>query len=477
MDIVNAYADVGTYRAAAALCGTTHKTVKRVLARVSAGALAPARTAPPRNTDGVMTLITERVRGTDGRITAKRLLPLARAAGYAGSARNLRRAVAMAKAQWRQQRRVYRPWVTIPGAYLVIDWTPTANLQCFCAVLAWSRVRFVRFATDQRRETTLALLAECFEELGGVPAAVLSDRMACLKAGVVANVVVPPPDYVRFATHYGFRPDFCEAADPESKGMVEHLAGYVQTDLVVPAGGWESVASANAAASAWCAEVNGRVHTETAAVPLERLATERSVLRPLPSLRPPLRQGVPRKVDRLATVRIGAARYSVPVSLVGQTVEVRSQSGQVSIVHDGVEIARHALVLPGEVALEDAHYGGPAPRPRRGVRPRTQAELAFLGLGPQAEHFLRAAAAAGTQRLATELGQILELESTWGRGLLITALERAAQFRRFRAVDVRAILAAGQGVPLPMLPGAALTLPLPRVPVRPLSAYALAALR
>lgn len=259
--------------------------------------------------------------------------------------------------------------------------------------------------------------------------------------------------------------------------MVEHLAGYVQTDLVVPAGGWESVASANAAASAWCAEVNGRVHTETAAVPLERLVTERSVLRPLPSLRPPLRQGVPRKVDRLATVRIGAARYSVPVSLVGQTVEVRSQSGQVSIAHDGVEIARHALVLPGEVALVDAHYGGPAPRPRRGVRPRTQAELTFLGLGPQAEHFLRAAAAAGTQRLATELGQILELESTWGLGLLITALERAAQFRRFRAVDVQAILAAGQGVPLPMLPGAVLTLPLPRVPVRPLSAYALAALR
>jgi len=41
--------------------------------------------------------------------------------------------------------------------------------------------------------------------------------MACLKAGVVANVVVPHPEYVRFATFYGFRPDFCEGADPESK--------------------------------------------------------------------------------------------------------------------------------------------------------------------------------------------------------------------------------------------------------------------
>jgi hypothetical protein len=45
-------------------------------------------------------------------------------------------------------------------------------------------------------------LAECFETLGGVPRTVLADRMGCLKAGVVANVVVPTADYVRFATHY-----------------------------------------------------------------------------------------------------------------------------------------------------------------------------------------------------------------------------------------------------------------------------------
>ena len=33
---------------------------------------------------------------------------------------------------------------------------------------------------------------------------------------------------------YGFRPDFCEGADPESKGLVENLVGYVKSDLMVP---------------------------------------------------------------------------------------------------------------------------------------------------------------------------------------------------------------------------------------------------
>ena len=65
-------------------------------------------------------------------------------------------------------------------------------------------------------------------ELDGVPAVVLSDRMACLKAGVVANVVVPHPEYVQFAAFYGFKPDFCEAADPESKPRVERQVPFVR---------------------------------------------------------------------------------------------------------------------------------------------------------------------------------------------------------------------------------------------------------
>ena len=92
----------------------------------------------------------------------------------------------------------------------------------------------MRFSDNERRETTLRLLAECFEVLRGVPKVVLADRMGCLKATVVANLVVPVPDYVRLATHYRFRPDFYEAADPGSKGLVEHLVAYAKSDLVIP---------------------------------------------------------------------------------------------------------------------------------------------------------------------------------------------------------------------------------------------------
>ncbi len=478
MDMVNVYAELGSYRATAVVCGTTHRTVKQVMERRATNG-EPARPARAHNTDSIRALVAERVRATDGRISAKRLLPVAVAAGYQGSARNFRRAVATAKAIWRRSRsdrRVYRPWVPAPGEHLVIDWGAEGSWQLFCAVLPWSRYRFVRFATNQQRETTLALLAECLALIGGVPNVVLADRMGCLKAGVVANVVVPHPDYVRFATHYGFRPDFCEARDPESKGVVEALVGYAKTDLVVPAGGWPSVVEANAAATAWCAEVNGRLHSEIAAVPTARLATEGSVLRPLPTLRVSPPAGVQRKVDRLATVRFGSARYSVPTALVGQSVELVVQGGMVLVVRAGAEVARHTLVAPGEVALIDAHYGGPRTAPTRPIRPRAEQEIAFLALGPIAEQFLRTAAAAGTSRLYSELTAIVALEAAWGRTALLAALERSLQFHRFRADDVRSILMAGAGVATPVPAGESLpmALGLPTVPTRSLDAYTLA---
>jgi transposase len=476
MDIIAAYREAGTFRGAAEIAGTTHKTVRRVIARHEAGGAAPVRAPRGRNYDGVAALVAERVGKTSGRISAKRLLPAARAAGYAGSDRNFRRVVAAAKQAWRREHhRGRRPAVWSPGEHLVIDWGSEGGLHVFCAVLAWCRFRFVRFAGDERAGTTLALLAECFEVLGGVPGKVLADRMGCLKGGVVANVVVPAAEYVRFAGHYGFRPDFCEAHDPESKGIVEHLVGYAKSDLMVPQVPFAGLAAANAAAAAWCAEVNGAVHSEICAVPAEQLVIERELLGPLPSLRASIGRQVTRKVDRLSCVRFGSARYSVPVRLIGETVRLRTDDGRLLVIMTaaGQVVAEHVLVAPGEASVRDEHYGGPRPAPRRAVRPRTAAEREFCALGPAAEVFITGAAAAGNTRLGPELAELNTLRAAHGDDAFEAALDRAVAFGRWRAADVRSILAAGPGTADPRPAGDALVLELPVVPVRPLSDYAI----
>jgi len=485
MDIISAYREVGSYRGAAAISGTTPKTVRRVIARHEWGGAPPARVPRGHNYDAVVDLVAERVERSKGRITAKRLLPAARAAGYEGSARNLRRLVAARKALWRNDHhRGRRPAVWSPGEHLVIDWGVLGGLHVFCAVLAWCRVRFVRFADNERADTTLALLAECFDHLGGVPGVVLADRMGCLKGGVVANTVVPTAQYVRFASHHGFRPDFCEAADPESKGIVENLVGYAKTDLMIPGvdgsgDPFTDLGAANTAAATWCVEVNAVMHSEICAVPAERLIIERELLAALPSLRASIGRSVIRKVDRLACVRFGSARYSVPVRLIGEQVRLHVEADRTLSIMAGrgedEMVAEHLLVAPGEVSIHDDHYGGPRPAPQRAVRPKTLAEKAFCALGPTAEAFITGAAAAGNTRLGPELAELNTLAAAHGQQPFLDALARAVAFGRWRAADVRSILAAGTATPQPTTAGDALVLELPRVPTRSLSDYALLA--
>jgi hypothetical protein len=61
--------------------------------------------------------------------------------------------------------------------------------------------------------------------------------------------------------------------------------------------------------------------------------------------------------------------------------------------------------------------------------------------------------------------------SAHGTDALVGALRRAVAFRRFRAADVRSILAAGAGTPDPRPAGDALILDLPVAPTRSLDAY------
>jgi len=180
---------------------------------------------------------------------------------------------------------------------------------------------------------------------------------------------------------------------------------------------------------------------------------------------------VARKVDKLATVRIGSARYSVPHTLRGQHVDVCTVDDRIEIWHSDGLVAAHRLVPPGGTSILDEHYDKPARKPARAVRPRSKVEQEFLALGEEAVAFLRAAAAAGTTRLPAHITAIAALRDAHGTQAVAAALHRAVEFRRFTADDLRAILAAGPTAPSPTPAGQPLPGPLPAVPTRDLDSY------
>jgi hypothetical protein len=199
------------------------------------------------------------------------------------------------------------------------------------------------------------------------------------------------------------------------------------------------------------------------------------LLASLPSLRPSIGRVVIRKVDRLSCVRFGSARYSVPTRLIGEQVGLRTDDGRLLVIvtGSGEVVAEHTRVAPGGASVLDEHYGGPRPAPRRAVRPKTVAEKEFCALGSVAEAFITGAAAAGNTRLGPELAELNTLRAAHGDEQFLAALGRAVAFGRWRAADIRSILAAGTGTAQPRPAGDALVLELPVVPVRPLADYAI----
>ena len=247
-------------------------------------------------------------------------------------------------------------------------------------------------------------------------------------------------------------------------------------------GGWdlEAIDKANAAAVTWCSEVNNARHSETAAVPAQRLTeTEQPLLAGLPSLQPAGLFGGRRelrKVDKLSCVRFGSARYSVPKRLLGTMVEVHATASGVTVLAPGTgeALAEHPLMAPGEASVLDEHYGRPrSSTPARKITPRSAAEQEFCALGPVAQTWLRQAAASGNTRLGPELTELSALQAAHGPEALVAALERAITYGRWNADGVRSILAAAAGVQQPTSPGEALVLELPATSSRPLSAYRL----
>ena len=192
----------------------------------------------------------------------------------------------------------------------------------------------------------------------------------------------------------------------------------------------------NEAAARWCDEVNARMHSETFAVPAERLVEEQTLLRVLPSLRPRIGHVEIRKVDKLSTVRVGSARYSAPHVHVGRHVEVVVFDSQVRIyADDGELIAEHPQLSPGEASVLDEHYPTPRKPASRGPRARTDAEREFLALGDAAEQFIRDGAAAGVATLGRDIVEIVtELLPAHGEDAVTRALGRAVRFGRLSSL-------------------------------------------
>jgi len=456
MEILEAFDLTRCAHSAAQLAGCDEKTVARYVAVRDAGDDPLARPRRARSIDAFVAKVEEWVEHSEGKIRADKVHERLVAMGYAGTDRTTRRAVAEAKAGWRDgNRRTYRPWVPEPGMWLQFDWGAGPSVggrktSLFCAWLAWSRFRVVVPTWDETLGTLVSCLDATLRRLGGAPTYVLTDNAKTVTMDRVAGVPVRHPQIVAAGRHYGCKVETCRPFDPESKGGAEHTVKIAKADLVPTTanltGEYASFADLADACAEWCERVNARTHRETGAAPVDRLAVERGLLHVLPAEPHAVALGEERLVNDDQTVRFSSVRYSTPPGHVGAKVWCRVVGEELAILgRTGAglaEIARHQLSTPGNPRILDEHYpdhpGGNLPRAPR-PRPRTAAEQAFCDLGEGAHRWLVEAGAVGAQRIRSKMAHAVELAAVVGADRIEEALGLAAIAGRFAEEDLVSI--------------------------------------
>jgi hypothetical protein len=321
----------------------------------------------------------------------------------------------------------------------------------FCAWLAWSRYRVVLALRDRTMASVVMALDRSLRMFGGAPTYALTDNEKTVSVDHVCEIAVRNPTIVAVGRHYGVTIATCVPADLQSKGGSEATVQIAKADLVPTdhnlRAAYASFAELEHACVVFCERVNMREQRITRRAPAVMLAEERERLHRLPEMSHTVCFGETRRVSWQSTISIGGALYSVSSTLVNERVWARADGGELVVVHadssDGPhEVARHALTTPGRPSIDEAHY---PPRPAGALERKPRAastdEEAFLAIGPGAQAWLIAAAAAGASRVRRKLAEAVDLAKLHGHEPVDEALRAAADAGRFADGDLAAILA------------------------------------
>jgi len=215
------------------------------------------------------------------------MLPRLKVLGYGGGMSILKEFVLPLRPQVMGQQPVKR-YETKPGEQMQFDWAELCYEQDgvqrkvygFVAILGYSRMRYITCVKRCDTPTMIRCLMAAFEYFGGLPRAVLTDRMKSVILEMDGKTPKWNPLFADFVAAMGVAPRVCKAYTPQTKGKVERSVGVLKQDF------WSGVRfvdldDLNQQAQTWCDHINQRVHHTTRRVPIDLWVEEE--LTPLPT--------------------------------------------------------------------------------------------------------------------------------------------------------------------------------------------------
>ena len=279
------------------------------------------------------------------------------------------------------QRTSYRP-----GSLCQFDlWAPSSEVPVghgqtrrgyvVVGCLPYSRVGAGTLVFSKEAPDLLYGIGGCLQKLGALPETLVWDREGALHAGGGR----PTDPFAAFCGQLGLDWRFLEPRDPESKGAVERLQGFIETSFE-PGRRFLNEHHFQDELDRWFAErANVRFHRTLRCRPADRLAEELKTMRPLPEPLPDVDRRFVTRVAPDPYLRVDTNDYSLDPTLVGRRVEARVSQREVLAValETGERACRHQRSFARHrtiTALEHAR----ALRALRGAPAEPEVELRAL---------------------------------------------------------------------------------------------------
>lgn len=248
-----------------------------------------------------------------------------------------------------EKRRTYQRTSYRPGEICQFDlWEPshhvpvghgqTRRAWVVVACLGYSRAGAGALVFSKEAPDVLWGMGRCLASLGALPQLLVWDREGCVHGGAGR----PTGVYAGFCGQLKVDWHFCEPADPEAKGCVERLQGYMETNFE-PGRRFVNERDFQLQLDAWFEKANARTHKTLRCRPADRLVEEREVMRPLPDREIDLDRRWVTRVGADPMLRFDSNDYSLDPRLVGRRIEARASQHEIAaVVMDTGELAcRH----------------------------------------------------------------------------------------------------------------------------------------
>lgn len=290
----------------------------------------------------------ERLLRSDHRMPGTRIRELLAELGYEGGKTILDDHLREVRPRF-APRRTYQRTVYRPGEICQFDlWEPREEIPVghgqtrrgwvVTSALGYSRAGAGALIFAKQAPDILWGMGRCLAKLGALPQTAVWDREAA-----IAPKGKPTDAFAAFCGALPIGWSICEAADPESKGILERSHRFLRSNFE-PGRAFASPEHFQACLDEWFEQrANTRLHRGIRAVPAERLAEEVQRMRALPERMPDVDRRFVMRVPQQPYLRFDTNDYSLDPRAAGRRVEVRASQREIVAVElgTGTRVASH----------------------------------------------------------------------------------------------------------------------------------------